>query len=397
MSNTHLPRIITIENTAVCNHKCPYCYFNYKDDYTNTNQSLSKEQIQTIFNKLKEVESLEGKSIVISGGEPFCNRDAIYEIVRLAKENNMFDVGINTNGTLITKKDINFIKESNITSLFISFPSVSRLDYKKITGCDSFDKLISSIKLLKENDVSFGVNVVYSENNRNSFERTMNYISMFTDSISTSFCAPFKDSSDHCTVEDKQKWQSVVFSLMRERKDLNIKVSRTALPCSLHKSGNYDNICFNCPAGSGIIFISETGGVKPCGHDPFGKDYTFGNIFKDNLSDVLSTMGEWKETLASKAPQECFGCLMFPYCMGVCTHESPHTGSGNEEHTMNYDVMFGNEDCFCEVAKCKKELPDNVKAMINMGMYPWDSLTPYEQKKILQKENIFDSVTFRGK
>jgi len=73
-----------------CNMKCPYCH--------NLKHILQHRKEMTIEELFKDIDFLFADAIVISGGEPTLQKDAVIEIARYAKKNNL-PVKIDTNGT----------------------------------------------------------------------------------------------------------------------------------------------------------------------------------------------------------------------------------------------------------------------------------------------------------
>ncbi|HPO11275.1 MAG TPA: radical SAM protein [bacterium] len=147
---------IWLHITNRCNLRCPYCYI-HKDDISD----MSDEVIYGAINNLLE-EALEfGIKIVrikFSGGEPMLRFYKIKEVVEFYRNNNRgIDIhyAIITNGTIISKEIVDFIKKEKI-EVSISMDGNKKYFnktriYPNGKGC--FDQVIKNIRLLKENGI----------------------------------------------------------------------------------------------------------------------------------------------------------------------------------------------------------------------------------------------------
>lgn len=148
-----VPWAVLIDPTEACNLKCIGCW---AGDYKP--HSLSNEVLDRVFT---EAEKLGIYFIVLSGGEPTVRKD---DIVKLAEkhENQVFHLF--TNGTLIDGKFVEDLKRVGNITLAISIDGLKeKTDARRGEG--TFDKVMHSMDLLRENGVPFGFSATYTRQN----------------------------------------------------------------------------------------------------------------------------------------------------------------------------------------------------------------------------------------
>jgi len=81
----------------------------------------------------------------ITGGEPLIREDVVDIVNEIARVNGVRDVSITTNGTLVTRRLLEELKEAGLDRINISLHTLNRAHYKEITGRDMLDKVLSGI------------------------------------------------------------------------------------------------------------------------------------------------------------------------------------------------------------------------------------------------------------
>jgi MoaA/NifB/PqqE/SkfB family radical SAM enzyme len=138
--------VAQLELTLGCNHSCIYCY---NPEELKGSEELSDDQWLEIVEQLSAV-----PKIILTGGEPFLRKDLVFKIL----EQNP-SVAVNTNLSLATQKDLDRLVE-NATSLMVSLPSNNREQYRRITGRDSFNKVVDNLTYLASNGLKPTINMV---------------------------------------------------------------------------------------------------------------------------------------------------------------------------------------------------------------------------------------------
>jgi len=164
------PAIISnflIKVTARCNLNCDYCYvFNHADQSWKTLPSAMSENTQiAVANRLAEhvkVQKLKNIVVIFHGGEPMLlGSRRLVEFKNLISDvvgdDAKVDFCMQTNGTMLSKFDIELFDKNNITvSLSLDGPKhvndIHRLTPK---GNSSFEKVMKAYELLKNYPKTF--------------------------------------------------------------------------------------------------------------------------------------------------------------------------------------------------------------------------------------------------
>ncbi|XRO77197.1 anaerobic ribonucleoside-triphosphate reductase activating protein [Methanocaldococcus sp. 10A] len=130
-----------------CNMRCPYCH--------NLKHILEHKKEMTIEELFNNIDFFFADAIVISGGEPTLQRDALIKIARYAKEQG-FPVKIDTNGT--NPEVIEELVKNNLID-YVAVDVKCRFDkYKEFTKCkeegeEIKKKILKIIDLCKNNNI----------------------------------------------------------------------------------------------------------------------------------------------------------------------------------------------------------------------------------------------------
>ncbi|MCQ6253908.1 anaerobic ribonucleoside-triphosphate reductase activating protein [Methanocaldococcus sp.] len=130
-----------------CNMRCSYCH--------NLKYILEHKNEMTVDELFKNIDFFFSEAIVISGGEPTLQKDAVIEIARYAKKNG-FPVKIDTNGT--NPEVIEYLINHNLID-YVAVDVKCRFDkYKEFTKCKEDgetikNKILKIIDLCKKNNV----------------------------------------------------------------------------------------------------------------------------------------------------------------------------------------------------------------------------------------------------
>jgi pyruvate formate lyase activating enzyme len=130
-----------------CNMRCPYCH--------NLRFMLEHKREMTVEEIFNDIDFLFADAIVISGGEPTLQKDAVIEIARYAKEKG-FPVKIDTNGT--HPEVIEELIKNNLID-YVAIDVKCRFDkYRDFVKCREDgegikEKILKIISLCKKNGV----------------------------------------------------------------------------------------------------------------------------------------------------------------------------------------------------------------------------------------------------
>ncbi|MFQ3675258.1 MAG: radical SAM protein [Endomicrobiia bacterium] len=283
-----IPLYTTIEVTYKCNLKCIHCYLptNYR-----TKKDLSTEVIKKV---IRDIYKLGGLYIVFTGGEPLLRKD-IFELIRYAKKLN-FVVLLFTNGTLIDKLVAKKLKVSAVDQVEISLYG-EKFSHEKITRQkDSFEKVLSAIKYLKNNDIKVTIKSPIMKQNYNDYKYLNDITRWFDVECKFDFVLTPRNNGD------KQPQKYIIS---------NKKIKNFLSLGKYHSTSKdfFSNLI--CSAGRNIVGISAEGEVEPCLQFPFSA----GNIKNEPFKKIWYSkkMRDLAEPQYSQFT-ECKKCILISNC-----------------------------------------------------------------------------------
>ena len=145
---------LRISLTERCNLRCFYCMPEDGIELRNKAEFMSAEELIKIADTFVK---LGIKKIRLTGGEPLVKKNASLIIKELGKM--PIELAITTNAIRIDSY-INELKSANVKSINISLDTLKRDRFTKITRRDYFNKVMSNIDLLVENNFKVKINAV---------------------------------------------------------------------------------------------------------------------------------------------------------------------------------------------------------------------------------------------
>ena len=142
-----IPTEAIIEITRRCPLACAHCYNNLPmADASARSLELTYEEHCRILDELAEIGTLW---LLFTGGEIFARRDFL-DIYTYAKRKG-FLITLYTNGTLVTEKIADYLREWRPFSIEITLYGKTMETYERLTGIPgSYQKCLRGIQLLKE-------------------------------------------------------------------------------------------------------------------------------------------------------------------------------------------------------------------------------------------------------
>ncbi len=145
-----------------CNFKCIYCYSAAGRSNQHTRFESVKPVIDYLFCSGKEQQN----PYIINfsgGGEPLLDFELIRKTVTYIKEVNRgksyrYDIGVVTNGSLITPEIVDFLQEHQV-NMAVSFEILQRLQDKER---GSYDRVTEHLDMMLERDYPFGIRTTFT-------------------------------------------------------------------------------------------------------------------------------------------------------------------------------------------------------------------------------------------
>lgn len=339
------PVRVMLNLTDNCNLACRYCFVQQKPNYMTL--QVAKDAVDYIVNNHKirteKYGFKERKSIYFFGGEPTLMFDSIIvpliDYIETIYDIDEFDFGITTNGTLLNKERIDFLKKYNIFPLLSIDGNAETQNYnrpyKNGIG-NSFDAVIKNIPYLLENfpDVCFR-STVYKDTVKNLYDNFL-----FAESLGFKNYACIPDTrSVTWNDEDLQVfygqlekiiYHQIEYFLKGERpkmdfsglydafknvilselyEDREKELRRTPWRCGLGASGcsiNYKGDIFSCQEQDS----RDTNAYFYIGNIYTGINY---NKHEQILNDYMNNFD-----IVCKIPEECNDCPLVKVCSGGC-------------------------------------------------------------------------------
>ena len=144
----HLISYLRISVTDRCNERCAYCMPSEFQEWLPREKVMSYEEILRV---VKLGAGLGVKKVRITGGEPLTRRDIIPFIKSLSEISGIDDIGVSTNGTLLSKPTDGFksaaeaLFYAGVKTVNVSLDTLSEKQYTAITGRPFLSKAIEGI------------------------------------------------------------------------------------------------------------------------------------------------------------------------------------------------------------------------------------------------------------
>ena len=145
-----------------CNFKCIYCY----SAAGRSSQQIDFSQIKAVIDYLFCSGKKQENPYIINfsgGGEPLISFDLIHQTVEYIEEANKgknyrYDIGLVTNGSLITPEIIDFLQGKSI-NMAVSFEILQRLQDKER---GSYEKVAANLDMMLARNYPFGIRTTFT-------------------------------------------------------------------------------------------------------------------------------------------------------------------------------------------------------------------------------------------
>ncbi|MEG0295813.1 MAG: radical SAM protein [Clostridium sp.] len=296
--------------TKQCNLNCTYCYVNKENKKMNFD--IAKEAIEF---SIREIKNSNDKKIKISlhGGEPFLNLEVARFIVdniknNISKEKELLFT-LTTNGTLLNKDIISFIKEHINYSFSVSLDGVKEVNDKNriyINGQGTFDDVMRNLNTLKESGVNPRIRTTVTPETVNNLFETFKYfhelghysVSSVLDFTNTSWSK--EDILKYYTNLDK------ILSYLQKYDNNNFRAKLSNIKKATFKEKN------KCGAGKSSFHINYNGDIYPCSYSMSDEKNIIGNVQEGINKKSIETI----DIMNSKEVLKCNNCFYKKFCDG---------------------------------------------------------------------------------
>ena len=243
---------VEIDVTSKCNANCPFCF---QGNHNNANpDELSLTRMIGLLDELRELGTYY---IGFSGGEPFA-RDDFIEILAAAKQRG-FRISLITNAMLLTKEQIDRMKEMNVDHVSVSFHSIVPETYLKCFGIKDescYYTALENIRYMVSKGFSLGIALTVTNLNIEDIPATAKFFSeLGIPDHSIGFNLLLKGKREINKLMPTEKQFHTFSDLLSRKFDLEAEESLLCaagtISCSIDPCGNvYPCTFFNTPAGN---------------------------------------------------------------------------------------------------------------------------------------------------
>jgi len=259
------PYIITIENTAHCNYRCPLCQLT-TGEFTRPRGQMALDVFEKI---VAEIAPFVQVVQLPWYGEPLVHKD-IYKMIRCLSEHGIVS-SLSTNGYFI-KDNEQKILDSGLSEIIVALDGISKETYEKYRQGGDFDRVFDGIKNLAQlkrttgSPLALRLQFIVMQHNEHQLEE----VKGFADSINA----------------DDLIFKSVAVSEERAREFLPqgdeykryVKREDGTLETKQKKKGA-------CARLYNSALITWDGEVAVCCYD-FNVNYSMGNVFKEGFRKI---------------------------------------------------------------------------------------------------------------
>lgn len=290
IAHLNYPNTVLLELVNRCDLECTMCYQGFRNDASKS--VLDENILDKVFADFKKNKL---NSLMFSASEPLLYKK-IDTVFQRAKDAEIMDIFLFTNGTLLNEKNSKMILESSLTRLFISIDAASEETYNKV-------RIPVSKRLLEQNRLA------KLENNIKNFIHLRDKVyKKSLPLVRTSFVALDKNKHEIDTFINK--WQNIVDS---------VEIQKKVIPHSAFEEARLENIKsekvivkdYDCKEPWGQMTIWSNGTVSPC-CATFGRNIPIGNVTNQTISELWKSknMQSIRESFRNNTPKSvCKTCI----------------------------------------------------------------------------------------
>lgn len=342
----------TFELSPVCNFTCRMCYIRKtKDQLVKEGKALIPWE--SWLKLAKECRDAGMLYLLLTGGEPFIYpgfKELYRELHKMG-----FLISINTNGTLIDDKTVEWLKETAPHRINITLYGTSAETYEKICGSGkSYDRVVETILKLKEAGIQVVINASMIPENQADLEEIIEFGKKhdIATRVATYMFPPVRRDSEESDSRFTPQEAAAIYH-RKQRCSLNSDQYNAFLQEQVNRIGDRKDLeqeeiwgsnleYMRCRAGRSTFWISWEGKMTACGMVEFPRtEYPFEKAFKDCWMDLTNAVR------STKVMSQCNRCEKKEIC-------NPCVAMLNAEHgdvNKKAEYMCQMTDCIIEEMK----------------------------------------------
>ena len=258
---TDFPLQIEFELSNTCNYRCIFCPYSFEKEKMPTNFDLPKEQKildYELYKKIIDEGSKNGLKAIELGfnTEPLTYKKII-NAIKYAKEKNIIDIRITSNGSKLTQDMSAQLIDAGLTHLSISIDAFSKETYLKVRASKLYENVLKNL-----------LGFIEIRNNRKSALPTVRVSFVETEENKhekKDFISFWEDKVDLLSIQSLMKFD--------------------ATPEDLKSKEKLDKIEYNCHQPWTRIVVRSSGDIIPCCTVP-GMEFKLKNSKDATIKEV---------------------------------------------------------------------------------------------------------------
>ncbi len=287
------PRLVQINPTVLCNHRCIMCWMTLEDRA----KLREKAKYDLTFDQYKNF--IDGfphgvKSVmIIGGGEPLVHKDT-FRIIRYLKEKG-YRVNIHTNGSLLDPEQLIEIVEKKWDVITYSLHASNENTYKSIHKADRFQKVKDGIFMIRDlkreknlPSPALALMFVIQRENYRELSQMLDFSKeVKANTVSFSYVIPYNPKTA-LSERDIEELLGIVESRLNKKYPFSHNLpSFYDKIVSIREGGgeeerDYEIPGSRCLAGWFVTNVTTDGFVRPC---CFSDEY-MGNIKEESFKEI---------------------------------------------------------------------------------------------------------------
>ncbi len=313
--------IVQLHVTERCNWRCKHCY---QESYTTPEMTLKKMEdiLNQYINLLKKWGIPKNNArLQITGGEPFVREDFIKFLWRVHRLSKYFPFVIMSNGSLLTKNIVRFLKLIGIQRFQVSIEGLEKTN-DEIRGKGAFKKTLEAIKLLVWKNIFTRVSLTLTKKNQSEIRELADVLApLGAAALAARRIVPIGVGGQF---KDYVLEPNELKNFYKEVEEINKEMIGKG--CKFRVKGGCENAIFNdeisdrnlmsynyCGVADGrAVTILPNGDVLACRRLPI----KIGNLYEKSLEEIYySPLYEsWRNQ--EDITQECRSCSNYKNCLG---------------------------------------------------------------------------------
>ena len=340
----NIPLMGTIELTPVCNLNCKMCYVRQSQEAVIAHGGLKSIDFwENVIDQAIEAGML---FCLLTGGEIFTYPGFRTLYMKLKQKG--IHIVLNTNGTMLNRKTIEWLTKDPPRRLNISLYGASSETYERLTGQrDGYNRVIQAFSLLKEYNIPFRVHGVLVPSMMDDYDKLKDICNHFQVPMQLSYYMfpPLRKESEKPVEQERFTPEEMARTALRYRKDQsggNMKIWRDFLESTCNSiehpetQRHYGDRRIHCRSGVSAFWINWKGELSGCGVS----DDDIHNLEKESFADAWKAISRYtKEVQLSK---KCSTCQYLGICPVCAAGAYCETGSvdGEPEYLCEFSRFY---------------------------------------------------------